>query len=42
VTPPSLGRDFPTLDEIIRQSQGEIRVCIEDGAVNIYLPATLP
>ena len=42
VTPPSLGRDFPTLDEIVRQSPGEIRLSIEDGSVKIYLPAALP
>jgi PAS domain S-box-containing protein len=41
VTPPSLGRDLPALDEIVRQSQGEIRFSIENGAIKIYLPSSL-
>jgi signal transduction histidine kinase len=39
VTPPAALRDFPSLDEIVRQSQGEIRLSFEDGSVKIYLPA---
>ncbi len=39
VVSPVLGRDLPTLDEIVRQSPGEIRCSVEDGAVKIYLPA---
>src|ERR1035438_9043567 len=39
VTPPALGRDLPALDEIVRQSEGEIRFSLEDGAVKLYLPA---
>lgn len=39
VNPPALARDFPTLDEIIRQSSAEIRLSVEDGSINIYLPA---
>jgi PAS domain S-box-containing protein len=39
VTPPYVAPDFPTLDEIVRQSPGEIRLSVEDGAVQIYLPA---
>jgi CheY-like chemotaxis protein len=42
VTPPAVGRDLPVLDEIARQSPGEIRLSSEDGAVKIYLPAALP
>ena len=30
--------DLPRLDEIVRQSAGEIRVSSEDGAIKIYLP----
>jgi len=40
VTPPAVGRDLPGLDEIVRQSPGEIRFSIEEGAIKIYLPAT--
>lgn len=32
------GADLPRLDEIVRQSAGEIRVSNEAGAVKIYLP----
>jgi PAS domain S-box-containing protein len=43
VTPPRAGRDpalgLPALDEIVRQSSGEIRLAGEDGSVKIYLPA---
>jgi PAS domain S-box-containing protein len=39
VTPPAAGRDLPALDEIVRQSEGEIRFSAENGAVQIYLPA---
>ena len=42
VTPPAVARDFPALDEIVRQSPGEIRLSVEDGAVKIYLPAVPP
>jgi len=46
VTPPALGQattpDLPALDEIVRQSEGEIRFSVEDGAVKLYLPATSP
>jgi CheY-like chemotaxis protein len=42
VTPPAVGRDLPALDEIVRQSPGEIRITFEDGAIKIYLPAALP
>jgi PAS domain S-box-containing protein len=46
VTPPAAGPDappdLPALDEIVRQSPGEIRFSVEDGAVKIYLPAALP
>lgn len=42
ITPPALGPDLPALDEIVRQSEGEIRFSIDDGAVRIYLPASLP
>ena len=46
VTPPAAGRDappdLPALDEIARQSAGEVRLSVEDGAVKIYLPAALP
>jgi len=41
VTPPALGRDLPSLDEIVRQSEGEIRFSIESGTVQIYLPAAM-
>src|SRR5580658_59721 len=41
VVPPAFGRDLPALDEIVRQSEGEIRLSVEDGAVKIYLPAAL-
>jgi two-component system cell cycle sensor histidine kinase/response regulator CckA len=41
VTPPYVAPDFPTLDEIVRQSPGEIRLSVEDGAVEIYLPASV-
>jgi CheY-like chemotaxis protein len=45
VTPPSAGRNappgLPALDEIARQSSGEIRISAEEGAVRIYLPASL-
>ena len=34
----SRARSFPALDEIVRQSPGEIRIAVEDGAVKIYLP----
>jgi len=34
--------DLPTLDEIVRQSEGEIRFSVEEGAVKLYLPAVLP
>ena len=37
ITPPAAG-DLPALDEIVRQSPGEIRIVVEDGAVKIYLP----
>jgi len=44
VTPPAVTRaappDLPALDEIVRQSPGEIRFSIEEGAIKIYLPAT--
>jgi len=42
VKPPPGGRhpvDLPALDEIVRQSTGEIRLSSQDGALNIYLPA---
>jgi PAS domain-containing protein len=43
VTPPAAGRaapsDLPALDEIVRQSEGEIRFSVEEGAVKLYLPA---
>ena len=46
VTPPAAGRDaspdLPALDEIARQSSGEIRFSVEDGAVKIYVPAAQP
>ena len=43
VTPPAAGRDLPALDEIVRQSEGEIRFSVENETVNIYLPAaTIP
>lgn len=38
VTPPALEHDLPSLDELVRQSQGEIRLSVEDGVVRIYLP----
>jgi len=42
VVPPDNGAissvDLPALDEIARQSPGEIRVSRENGAVDIYLP----
>jgi len=45
VTPPAVGRaaapDLPALDEIVRQSPGEIRFSVEDGAVKLYLPSAL-
>jgi len=45
VTPPAAGRaappDLPALDEIVRQSPGEIRFAVEDSAVKIYLPAAI-
>lgn len=41
VTPPELGRDLPALDEIVRQSEGEIRFSAENGAIKIYLPSVL-
>ena len=45
VTPPAVGRaappDLPALDEIVRQSEGEIRFSVEDGAVKLYLPSAL-
>jgi PAS domain S-box-containing protein len=41
VTPPVLGRDLPALDEIVRQSEGEIRFSVEGEAVKVYLPATV-
>ena len=41
VTPPAIGRDLPALDEIARQSPGEIRISFEDGAIKIYLPAAV-
>jgi PAS domain S-box-containing protein len=37
ITPQAAG-DLPALDEIVRQSPGEIRIVVEDGAVKIYLP----
>lgn len=43
VTPPrgseSASLALPALDEIVRQSSGEVRLSSEDGAVKIYLPA---
>jgi PAS domain S-box-containing protein len=42
ITPPVPGRDLPALDEIIRQSEGEIRVSEENGAIQLYLPAAPP
>jgi AmiR/NasT family two-component response regulator len=39
VTPPAAGRDLPALDEIVRQSEGEIRFSVENETVKIYLPA---
>jgi PAS domain S-box-containing protein len=39
VTPPVIGRELPSLDEIVRQASGEIRLSVENGAVKIYLPA---
>ena len=39
VTSPAAGNDFPTLDEIVRQSPGEIRLFFEDGSLKICLPA---
>ncbi|HXM45814.1 MAG TPA: response regulator [Bryobacteraceae bacterium] len=40
VTSPAAGNDFPALDEIVRQSAGEIRLAFEDGSVKICLPAS--
>jgi two-component system, cell cycle sensor histidine kinase and response regulator CckA len=44
LTPPrcsgSAPLGLPALDEIVRQSPGEIRLSSEDGAVKIYLPAS--
>jgi len=42
IRPPSLGRQLPALDEIVRQSPGEIRAAVEDQAVKVYLPAIPP
>jgi hypothetical protein len=42
VTPPAAGRAASAdlaLDEIVRQSEGEIRFSVEEGAVKLYLPA---
>ena len=39
VTAPAAGRDLPALDEIVRQSPGEIRFSVENETVKIYLPA---
>ena len=39
ITPPELGHDLPALDEIVRQSAGEVRISAEGGAVKIYVPA---
>ena len=42
VTPPAAGRAASAdlaLDEIVRQSEGEIRCSVEEGAVKLYLPA---
>jgi CheY-like chemotaxis protein len=38
-TPPVAARDLPALDEMVRQSPGEIRLFVEEGAVKIYLPS---
>jgi hypothetical protein len=38
ITPPALGRDLPALDEIVRQSTGELRFAIENQSVRLYLP----
>jgi PAS domain S-box-containing protein len=42
VTLPAAGRDLPALDEIVRQSQGEIRFSMENETVKIYLPIATP
>ena len=43
VTPPALGPAAPpdllALDEIVRQSEGEIRFSVEDDAIRLYLPS---
>ncbi|MGO4881487.1 MAG: response regulator [Bryobacteraceae bacterium] len=39
ITPPALGRDLPSLDEIVRQSTAELRFAIEGSAIKLYLPS---
>ena len=39
ITPPRLGRDLPSLDEIVRQSPGELRFAAENHAIKLYLPS---
>lgn len=40
ITPPAIVPDLPGLDEIVRQSSGEIRFTSEGGSILVYLPST--